>query len=103
MNDACLLLFFARSIFTGSRFEYHSTGQMMHIMAAVDVDMRRVKKAGKVRSSEAGESLQIHEKLLCSIKAHQHGTLEMAPGESAAAVACYVMRLGLSVAPQYSL
>lgn len=78
-------------------------GQMMHIMAAVDVDMRRAKRAGKVRSSEAGESPQIHEQLLCSIKAHQHGTLEMAPGESAATVALYLIRLGLSLASQHTL
>ena len=64
--------------------------QVMHIMAAVDIDVREAIKAGKARPSASGGSrwrrgedgvgVQMHEQVVCSIKAHQNGTLEIAPG-----------------------
>lgn len=62
----------------------------MYIMAAVDVDVREVAKAAKARAAASGGSrwkrsegdvgVHVHEQVVCSIKAHQNGTLEIAPG-----------------------
>lgn len=60
-------------------------------MAAVDVDVREATKAAKARTSggsrwrrgEDGAGVQVHEQVVCSIKAHQNGTLEIAPGMQA--------------------
>lgn len=72
-------------------------------MAAVDVDVREAKRVAKARAAAANRETewggsgsfrwggdngdadssqlrQIHEQLVCSIKAHQNGTLEIAPG-----------------------
>lgn len=61
-------------------------------MAAVDVDVREVTKAAKARAGALGGSrwkrgedgggggVHVHEQVVCSIKAHQNGTLEIAPG-----------------------
>ena len=63
-------------------------------MAAVDVDVGEIKRVAKVRaaaargrgepglfwSGEQDEEIHIHERVVCSIKAHQNGTLEIAPG-----------------------
>lgn len=63
----------------------------MYIMAAVDVDVREATKAAKARAAASGGSrwkrgegdggVQVHEQVICSIKAHQNGTLEIAPGK----------------------
>lgn len=67
-------------------------------MAAVDVDVNEGKRVAKVRKADArglgskdgpgsrwrgGEEkrVRVHEQLVCSIKAHQNGTLEIAPGK----------------------
>lgn len=62
-------------------------------MAAVDVDVREATKAAKARTSTSGGSrwrrgedgagMHVHEQVVCSIKAHQNGTLEIAPGAHA--------------------
>lgn len=63
----------------------------MYIMAAVDIDVREVTKAAKARAAASGGSFRwkrgdgdgsvhVHEQVVCSIKAHQNGTLEIAPG-----------------------
>lgn len=75
----------------------------MYIMAAVDVDVREAKRVAKARAAagngEAGRGRsgslnwmgengdddssklrKVHEQVVCSIKAHQNGTLEIAPG-----------------------
>lgn len=68
-----------------------ATGQVMYIMAAVDVDVREATKAAKSRAAapggssrwrqvEDGVGVHAHEQVVCSIKAHQNGTLEIAPG-----------------------
>lgn len=59
-------------------------------MAAVDVDVHGAKKAAKLRVAAPGGSrwkrggeggdVHPHEQVVCSIKAHQNGTLEIAPG-----------------------
>eukprot|EP00903_Cladosiphon_okamuranus_P006353 g6223.t1 len=70
-----------------------ATSSVMYIMAAVDVDVREVAKAAKARAAASGGSrwkrgeddvgVHVHEQVVCSIKAHQNGTLEIAPGFSA--------------------
>ncbi|CAM9461081.1 unnamed protein product, partial [Ectocarpus sp. 13 AM-2016] len=68
--------------------------KVMYIMAAVDVDVREATKAAKSRAGtpggsfrwrqgEDGVGVHAHEQVVCSIKAHQNGTLEIAPGFSA--------------------
>lgn len=62
----------------------------MYIIAAVDVDVREVTKAAKARAASSGGfrwkrgegdgDVHVHEQVVCSIKAHQNGTLEIAPG-----------------------
>lgn len=68
-------------------------------MAAVDVDVHQARKIANAKAKAAAsglenegsgsrlrgdtEDLQVHEHVLCSIKAHQNGTLEIAPGASA--------------------
>lgn len=62
-------------------------------MAAVDVDVREVAKAAKARAAASGGGssrwkrgeggdggVHVHEQVVCSIKAHHNGTLEIAPG-----------------------
>ena len=57
-------------------------------MVAVDVDVRGTKRIAKTRaaSRERGgpgsdKAMEhYHERVLCSIKAHQNGTLEITPG-----------------------
>lgn len=69
--------------------------QVMYIMAAVDVDVREATKAAKARAATqgggsrwkrgedgGGGSVHAHEQVVCTIKAHQNGTLEIAPGMS---------------------
>ncbi|CAM9566356.1 unnamed protein product [Ectocarpus fasciculatus] len=68
--------------------------KVMYIMAAVDVDVREATKAAKSRAAAPGGGsrwrqgedavdIHAHEQVVCSIKAHQNGTLEIAPGFSA--------------------
>ncbi|CAM9262265.1 unnamed protein product, partial [Ectocarpus sp. 6 AP-2014] len=68
--------------------------KVMYIMAAVDVDVREATKVAKSRAAapgggsrwrqgEDGVGVHAHEQVVCSIKAHQNGTLEIAPGFSA--------------------
>eukprot|EP00752_Nemacystus_decipiens_P014281 g12701.t1 len=68
--------------------------KVMYIMAAVDVNVRELAKAAKARAAASGGSsrwkrgdgdggVHVHEQVVCSIKAHQNGTLEIAPGFSA--------------------
>lgn len=75
----------------------------MYIVAAVDVDVREAKRVAKMNASAperggggaaqrgsewAGSRwrkgdegrINVHEQVVCSIKAHQNGTLEVAPG-----------------------
>lgn len=60
----------------------------MYIMVAVDVDVRGTKRIAKARTTSrekvgpgSDEAMEhFHERVLCSIKAHQNGTLEIAPG-----------------------
>lgn len=77
--------------------------QVMYIMAAVDVDVREAKRVAKAKAVAAaamansgslraiggpgsrwrgggGKGVHVHEQLVCSIKVHQNGTLEVAPG-----------------------
>lgn len=77
--------------------------QMMYIVAAVDVDVREAKRVAKANATAAegagngvaqrgaegpgsrwrrGDEgrIHVHEQVVCSIKAHQNGTLEIAPG-----------------------
>ncbi|CAM9953363.1 unnamed protein product [Scytosiphon promiscuus] len=64
--------------------------KVMYIMAAVDVDVRGAKKEAKIRANSPGGArwkrggdgaggVHLHEQVVCSIKAHQNGTLEIAP------------------------
>ncbi|CAN0193774.1 unnamed protein product, partial [Hapterophycus canaliculatus] len=67
--------------------------KVMYIMAAVDVDVHGAKNAAKLKVASPGGSrwkrggnggvVSLHEQVVCSIKAHQNGTLEIAPGFSA--------------------
>lgn len=78
-----------------------TTAQVMYIMAAVDVDVREATKAAKSRAAAPGASsrwrqgedgvgVHAHEQVVCSIKAHQNGTLEIAPG-APCCIATYLM------------
>lgn len=77
-------------------------------MAAVDVDVREVTKAAKARGAASGGSLwkrgdggggvHVHEQVVCSIKAHQNGTLEIAPGRYSPCL-CFVGRRVVLVSP----
>lgn len=90
--------------------------QVMYIMAAVDIDVREVAKVAKARAAAAnssgrgiggvpgprragsgGEGVCMHEQVVCSIKAHQNGTLEIAPGMSAHSSICSFFLLCLLV------
>lgn len=79
---------------------------MMYIVAAVDVDVREAKRAAKANAAATAPQgtgsdaaaqrgaeglgsrwgrgdegrIHVHEQVVCSIKAHQNGTLEIAPG-----------------------
>ncbi|CAM9439919.1 unnamed protein product, partial [Choristocarpus tenellus] len=66
----------------------------MYIMAAVDINTREFRRAVRGREREGGArqdqqkfatstAPEIHEHVLCVIRAHQNGTLEVAPGFSA--------------------
>ena len=79
--------------------------QMMYIIAAVDVDVREAKRVAKANATAGPQGMvneaatqrgadgvgsrwgrenegriHVHEQVVCSIKAHQNGTLEIAPG-----------------------
>lgn len=79
-------------------------------MAAVDTDVREVAKVAKARAAAAKrsgrgiggvpgsrrtgsgeEGVYVHEQVVCTIKAHQNGTLEIAPGTSGGTASFYTI------------